>query len=296
MALAPRVVVVHRRSELDALVERHGTRGQAEFFLRSRGRNLAEVQRHHDALQQALAAAGAAISADWRRGQVERSDLDRFAFEPEDLVIAVGADGLVANVAKYLDGQPVVGFDPEPGRNAGVLVHPRDEGLAELLTGIIAGRAPLQPRAMVRASLDDGTTLDALNDVFLGDEGHQSARYRISLADGSSEFQSSSGLIVATGTGATGWAASIAKDRDIGLLPAPDSPELAWFVREAWPSPNTGRQLTAGFLEPGSEVEVLVQADSLVAFGDGMESDRVRATWGQSVRLGVSPRRLQLVA
>ena len=44
-------------------------------------------------------------------------------FGPEDVIIAVGQDGLVANVAKYLDGQPVVGVNPDPQRNPGVLVR-----------------------------------------------------------------------------------------------------------------------------------------------------------------------------
>ena len=55
MALVPRAVVVHRRTELDGLVDEHGTRRQAEFFLRSRGRTLADVQNRHDAQVEALA-------------------------------------------------------------------------------------------------------------------------------------------------------------------------------------------------------------------------------------------------
>jgi len=57
-----------------------------------------------------------AIPSDWRRARVDRADLDRFLFEPEDVVVAVGQDGLVANVAKYLTGQPVIGCNPDPKR------------------------------------------------------------------------------------------------------------------------------------------------------------------------------------
>lgn len=35
----PRIVIVHRRTELQELLDRHSTRGQAEFFLRTRGRS-----------------------------------------------------------------------------------------------------------------------------------------------------------------------------------------------------------------------------------------------------------------
>ena len=33
MTLAPRAVLVHRRTEFQELLARHGTRGQAAFFL-----------------------------------------------------------------------------------------------------------------------------------------------------------------------------------------------------------------------------------------------------------------------
>ena len=122
MSLTPRVVIVHRRTEYDELLATHGTRGQAAFFLSTRGRDIAELEERHRLTQQALETAAAAIPVDWRRGNVERADVSRFLFSPDDVIVVVGQDGLVANVAKYLDGQPVIGIDPEPGRNAGVLV------------------------------------------------------------------------------------------------------------------------------------------------------------------------------
>ena len=63
------------------------------------------------------------MPADWRQALVRRADLDRFLFGPEDVVVAVGQDGLVANVAKYLDGQPVLGVNPAPDLYDGVLVR-----------------------------------------------------------------------------------------------------------------------------------------------------------------------------
>ena len=125
MSLAPRVVLVHRQTELEELVARHGTRGQAAFYLRTRGRRIEDLEARHAGQAAAMVAVSSAIPADWRRGMVERVDLPRFLFGPDDIVVAVGQDGLVANLAKYLDGQLIVGIDPEPGRNPGVLVrHP----------------------------------------------------------------------------------------------------------------------------------------------------------------------------
>ncbi len=296
MALAPRVVLVHRRTEYTELLARHATRGQAEFFLASRGRSIDDVKARHDSLQVSLALVSGSLPDDVRQARVERGDLDRYVFSPEDIIVIVGQDGLVANVAKYLDGQPVIGIDPEPGRNAGVLVPHGAGEAAELIAAVIAGRASTESRAMVQATLDDGQKLIALNELYVGDDGHQSSRYVVTTPAGETERQSSSGVIIATGTGSTGWAASIASDRGLAeILPAPDSAVLGWYIREAWPSRSTGRTLTAGLLGEGEHLEFVVESDTLVAFGDGIEDDYLAVSWGQRLTVGVSDRRLNLV-
>ncbi|MEU4695195.1 hypothetical protein [Actinoplanes sp. NPDC023714] len=292
MSLPPRIVVVSRRSELDELLARHGTRGAAAFFLRQRGRDLDEVTARHEAAQAALTAVGAAIPADWRRGHVERADLPRFLFAPEDVVVAVGQDGLVANVAKYLSGQPVIGVDPEPGRNAGVLVRHRAAAVGALLRDL----PPAGPRTMVVARLDDGQELYGLNEIYIGHAGHQSARYVLADGAGRRERQSSSGLIAGTGTGATGWCASIARERAAAPPPpAPAEEALCWYVREAWPSPATGVSLSAGTLTGREELELTSESERLVAFADGLEQDALELSWGQRIRLAVADRRLNLI-
>jgi NAD kinase len=297
MSLAPRAVLVHRRTEYQELIDRHGTRGQAEFFLRTRGRDIQEVERRHRLTEAALAQVAGAVPADWRHARVERGDLARFLFAPDDIVVVVGQDGLVANAAKYLDGQPVLGIDAEPGRNPGVLVRHRAEDAAKLLRAAAApgleGR--LDPRTMVEAVADDTQRLLALNEIYLGQPGHQTARYRLE-AGNAPEPQASSGVLVGTGTGATGWCRSAWLERGSPLpLPAPAGPELAWFVREAWPSPTTGTEQVHGVLTRDQRLSLTVESDRLVAFGDGIEADALQLTWGQVVRIGIAKTRLRLL-
>ncbi|MET7282018.1 hypothetical protein ABZS29_27560 [Kribbella sp. NPDC005582] len=285
MSLPPRAVIVHRATELSELIAHHGTRQQAGFFLAGRGRDLAELDARHQAQQEALATVSAAIPLDWRRTVAERNDLDRFVFGPEDVVIAVGQDGLVANVAKYLDSQPVIGINPEPGRNPGVLVPHEPAAITELLAV-----REIAERTMVAATTDDGQQLIALNEVYVGHRTHQSARYRLG-----SERQSSSGILIGTGTGSTGWCRSAWQERRSPLtLPGPIDPVLCWFVREAWPSPATGTDNTEGLLKAPDTLTITAESD-LVVFGDGMESDTLTLTWGQRLEIGVAPIKLHQV-
>lgn len=292
MSLMPRVVIVHRRTEYEELLATHGTRGQAAFFLSSRGRDIADLEERHRLTQQALETAAAAIPVEWRRGSVERGDVSRFLFSPDDLVVVVGQDGLVANVAKYLEGQPVIGIDPEPDRNVGALVAHAAHDLPDLLRAT----DQVTEHTMVRATLDDGQRLLALNEIYVGHPSHQTARYELRTPDALAEPQASSGVIVATGTGATGWCRSVALERASQLpLPSPTEPRLLWFVREAWPSPATGTALTEGQLVD-AELHLTIASDRLVAFGDGIEADSLTLTWGQTVRIGRAETALRLVS
>ncbi|MCK9902498.1 hypothetical protein CC117_16545 [Parafrankia colletiae] len=312
--LTPRVVLVHRRTEYAELLERHGTAGQAAFFLASRGRDLAGVRERDAAVTAARQAALAAVPADWRRGEVERSDLDRFLFAPDDLIVCVGQDGLVANVAKYLDGQPVIGVDPEPGRNPGILVRHAVGELAGLLraaAGAARGPVPAVPgqdhggpavhtATMVEAVSDDGQRLLALNEIYVGHPSHQTARYQLAAPDHAgtlhTERQASSGVLVGTGTGCSGWCRSVWQQRSSHLpLPTPDTAGLVWFVREAWPSPSTSTNLVEGLLPAPARIEVRAESERLIVFGDGIETDTITLTWGQRLSVGVAARRLRLL-
>ncbi|MFF3605789.1 hypothetical protein [Streptomyces sp. NPDC002463] len=298
MSLAPRAVLVHRTTEYEELLARHGTHGQAAFFLAARGRSVDAVRERHERTLAALAEVAGAVPLTWRQTRVERADLDRFLFGPEDVVVVVGQDGLVANAAKYLTGQPVIGIDADPGRNPGVLVRHRPDRARRLLPYAAGAGAAVDELTMVEAVTDDAQRLLALNEIYVGPAGHQTARYTLGLdgTDVPPEPQASSGVLVGTGTGATGWLRSLWEQRSSTLaLPAPADARLAWFVREAWPSPTTGTTLVEGLLGAGRGLRLTVESDRLVAFGDGVESDALELTWGQTIHLTASPSRLRLV-
>jgi NAD kinase len=293
-ANGPRAVFVTRETDYELLLARHATRGQAKFFLDTRGQDIDVLEDRHRRLHAALHAARAAVPGEWRQAIVARADLDRFLFGPEDVIVVVGQDGLVANVAKYLDGQPVLGVNPAPDLYDGVLVRLAADRLAPLLPASVAGAALAERRTMVEARLDTGERLLALNEVFVGHRGHQSARYRIACGD-AAEDHSSSGLIVASGTGATGWARSIMEATRRALPLDPQERAVAFFVREPFPSIATGTALRAGKLQATPLSVTSRMNDGGVIFADGIEQDFLAFDWGRGVTLGPAARTLHLV-
>lgn len=290
----PRAVFVVRETDYELLLARHATREQARFFLETRGQNIEAVEALHVRFAEVLKMARAAVPGDWRQALVRRADFDRFLFGPEDVIVAVGQDGLVANVAKYLRGQPVLGVNPAPDRYDGVLVRIAPERIGRLLPAAGHGDGVLEHRTMVEAVLDGGERLLALNEIFIGHRSHQSARYRLSV-EGVEEEQSSSGLIVASGTGATGWARSIMEATGLCVPLTPQEPAVGWFVREPFPSIATGTSLRGGKLAGPALAVVSRMNDGGTIFADGMEQDQLHFDWGRRLTVAPAAHRLTLV-
>lgn len=293
-----RIVLITRRTPLEILLAHHGTHAQARFYLESRGQEMSAHEEAHARLTDGFASVESAIPQDQRRTRVDREQLDRFLFAPDDVVLVVGQDGLVANAAKYLRGQVAAGINPDPERYDGVLCPHAPRAVPSLLGFMESREGPfrIERRTMVLAEREDGQRLLALNEVFVGHRTHQSARYRI-RADERQERHSSSGVICATGTGATGWALSISRERGQKEgLPTPEERRLAWFAREPFPSVATGTGLDSGSLALGQVLELASEmGDEGVIFADGIETDRVEFLSGHTVRLGIAQESLNLV-
>ena len=294
----PRLVVVTRPSPIEELRARHGTKSQAKFYLSSRKQKIEAFEEQTTRIEAGIAAVLAALPPDRRRARVSRDELDRFVFEPEDIVFAVGQDGLVANVAKYLDAQPIVGINANPAQFDGVLCRLRPEHTARALAHAEGrgGGLCTEFRTLAVAEREDGQKLRALNEIFIGHRTHQSARYSLTHR-GCSARHSSSGVIVTTGTGATGWARSIATQRGIvESLPSALDKRLLYLVREPFPSVVTVTAMDTGILEPG---ETLVLTSEMgeggVIFADGIESDALEFVTGQRVAIRADETQARLV-
>lgn len=238
--------------------------------------------------------------------KVERSFLPNFDFGTCEVVVVVGQDGLVANAAKYVGALPIVAVNPDPQRIDGVLMPFSVKQAATAVKRVLDKKFQARKVTLAQAMLNDGQRLLAFNDLFIGAASHVSARYTLEAA-GRVEPQSSSGVIVSTGVGSTGWLSSIFNmtsgvaqfiGGQVKSRPQLDWEErrLAWAVREPFVSRQSQASLVAGWLEERDELIIeSLMPETGVIFSDGVEQDFLPFNSGAIVRVQVSPQRANLV-
>jgi len=306
-----KIVLIVRRTRLDDLIVRFNSRDQARFYVEHLGADFSDYALEDTTYKEARRQAERRLSQLGRLQVVERSFVPNFLFGPEDTVVALGQDGLVANVLKYLNGQLTIGVNPDPDRWEGVLLPFTVGELDRLLPEVFDRRRPVARVSMAKATLNTGETLFGVNDLFIGPKSHTSARYHISIGE-RSEDHSSSGIIVSTGLGSTGWMRSIlagavgiassvtgiklkAADKDKKPFEW-DADFLYFSVREPWPSKTSGAAITFGQITAAAPLLLMSHMpENGVIFSDGIETDYIQFNSGTLATINVAEKKGMLV-
>ncbi|MGV3533875.1 MAG: sugar kinase, partial [Chthoniobacteraceae bacterium] len=111
-----KIVIVSRRTRLEELIVRFNTREQALFYIEHSGGDFGDYLNEDLAYREALRKARLTLEALGRVQMLDREFLPNFVFGPDDIVVSIGQDGLVANILKYLTSQPLIGVNPDPSR------------------------------------------------------------------------------------------------------------------------------------------------------------------------------------
>lgn len=303
-----KIVLVTRRTRLEELVSRFHTPAQAKFYVEHLGADFADYEKEHITYQQSRKDVVNYLESRGRYQIIDRGFLTNFLFGEGDIVVALGQDGLVANTMKYLDGQPLIGVNPDPYRFDGILLPFDVRDVPAVLTDVAQDRRPFKGVTMARASLPGGQVLYAVNDLFIGPKSHTSARYEIRLGD-QKEVQSSSGMIVSTGLGSTAWMKSIVTGafgiaagyehfaRPLSYQPMPwDAEYLQFAVREPFPSKTSATKLVFGQVYRKQAFSLLsMMPENGVIFSDGVEADFLEFNSGTEAVIGVAERQGCLV-
>jgi NAD kinase len=305
-----KIILVVRRTRTDELKARFNTLGQAKFYVEHQGADFSDYLQEDEQYKSAIANAENILSNMGRVHVLQREFLPNFVFGQQDTVVVLGQDGLVANTVKYLNGQPVIGVNPDPQRWDGVLLPFRITDLNNIVPDVFAKRRPFKEVTMAKAILNNGQELYGVNDLFIGPKSHISARYLIKTGD-HEEQQSSSGIIVSTGLGSTGWYKSLMvgamgitqaltgqlTDQSSSDYQFPwDAQYLHFTVREPFPSATSSATLLFGKITAQQPLVLMSQLpENGVIFSDGIEHDFLEFNSGTQATINLAEKRGYLV-
>ncbi|GHO51795.1 NAD(+)/NADH kinase [Ktedonobacter robiniae] len=306
MAAIERIVVVTRKTALEELVQRMNSWAQARFYLEQNQVAFSEYEQADAQYRRAVDFVRQHLPSTVKQHFIDRDFLPTYQFRERDLVVTIGPDGLVINTAKYLTTQPILALNPDPQRIDGVLIPFHYKQVLSVVEQAARGRSEIRHVSMVKATLNDGQRLYAINDLFIGQRSHTSARYLLQLGE-QHEAQISSGIIVSTGAGSTGWLRSIVQGawaiaspqgHEQVLPVAPWDADTLWYtVREPFVSKVSQVNIVFGQLKPGQELVITSQMpDNGVIFSDGIESDYLAFHSGLIARVGLAERKAHFVA
>ena len=301
-----KVFVITRKTRLAELIERFNTVGQARFYIEHAGGDFGEYEREDAVYRKAVADTLRSIPSGLKVHPLDRSLTPTVLFTEKDLIVTLGQDGLVANSAKYVKGQPMIAVNPDPERFDGILMPFLPTDVPDAIASVLGGKGRMREVTMAEARLQDGQCILAFNDLFIGASSHVSARYKITL-EGKTEHQSSSGILVSTGAGSTGWISSVFNMTSsiataMGGTPLQsihmdwEDPRLFFVTREPFISRHSTADLVTGWIGTGEEllVESNMPSGGCV-FSDGIEADLVEFNAGAILRVQRSAEKARLV-
>ncbi len=299
-------IIVRNKTRLEALVERFNTKAQAKFYIERLHGNFEDYEKEHEKFYNSLSLVQQQLSGVIKSKIIDRSFVPSFLFNDKQVVITVGQDGLVANAAKYVNEIPIVAINPDSDRYDGVLLPFNPENFILAVENVVNNRFRVKETFFAEAILNDGQRLLAFNDLFIGASTHISARYKISF-NKKTEEHSSSGIIVSTQAGSTGWLSSvfnmtygmhkfIEKDIEKNKYARLRDNQLMFAVREPFASKKTQTSIQAGILNENSKLVIeSFMPNYGVIFSDGIEKDFLKFNSGSIATIRTAKEKARLV-
>lgn len=298
-------IIVKNKTRLEALVERFNTKSQAKFYIERLGGDFHDYEMEDEIFHDSLNSLQSQLSKVIKHKIVDRVYLPSYIFSDKNLIVVIGQDGLVANTAKYSHTRPIVAVNPDKKRYDGVLLPFDTTNFIGGVESVLSDNYQSQKVNFAEARLNDGQRLLAFNDLFIGASSHISARYKLYFNE-STEEQSSSGIIVSTQAGSTGWLSSVFNmaygvtglfEKNIKpKQPKLKENQLLFAVREPYKSIRTHADISVGLINNQKHlcIESLMPTGGII-FSDGIESDFLQFNSGTIATIGIANETANLV-
>lgn len=297
-------IIVKSKTRLESLIERFNTKAQAKFYIERLGGNFEEYEIEDEIFKDSLNSLQTQLSKVIKNKTIDRQYVSSYIFSIKNIIIVIGQDGLVANTAKYSDNLPIIAVNPDTERYDGILLPFNTSNFIQGVENVLTNKYNAKIMSFAEAKLNDGQRLLAFNDLFIGASSHVSARYKITYKN-KTEQHSSSGIIVSTPAGSTGWLSSIFNmaygvtnmfEKNLTLKqPKLKENDLLFAVREPFKSIRTQTELTAGILRNNTLTIESYMPNNGIIFSDGIEKDFLSFNSGSIATIGIAKETANIV-
>lgn len=297
-------IIIKSKTRLESLIERFNTKPQAKFYIERLGGNFDEYEIEDEIFKNSLNSLQTQLSKVIKNKTIDRQYVSSYIFSKKNIIIVIGQDGLVANTAKYSDNLPIIAVNPDIERYDGILLPFNTMNFVQGVENVLTNKFNSKIMSFAEAKLNDGQRLLAFNDLFIGASSHVSARYKISFKN-KTELHSSSGIIISTSAGSTGWLSSIFNmaygvtnmfEKNLTLKqPKLKEKDLLFAVREPFRSIRTQTEMTAGIIRNNTLTIESCMPNNGIIFSDGIEKDFLNFNSGSIATIGIAKETANIV-
>ncbi|MBI3394779.1 MAG: NAD+ kinase [Spirochaetia bacterium] len=202
-----RAVLAVKRSKWERDLVRYGSRDMVKRLYETQNHNFQRVYDSHKRQESGLERIRTAVP-EWPL--VFREDLDHIDLSGMDCIVSFGGDNHFVFVSHISRDLPVLGINSDPSTSLGALLYFTTDSFVEKISpGNVKLVAEQWTRIEGRIEYADGrrtTVGPATSEISIRSSFSDAiSRYVVRAGEGAWEEQKSSGMLLSTGAGSTGW-------------------------------------------------------------------------------------------
>lgn len=251
-----KILIARKRSILEYDMQKYH-RSEAEMLQRYQkmGMDIEKIKESHEKQLQSLKEIQKALPL---ATVVVGEFLTKKIVRKYQAVVSLGGDNLFLYAASFLINKPIIGINSDPSRSEGAILNFTPKNFSQLVPKLAQGTYKIEPWVRLKTTVNSKTLpCLAVGEVFIGaKERLITSRYSLEF-DGKEEEHKDSGLLIATGTGSTGWyrsAASCCHQKAAKF--SKSTPEARFISTETYYGSLTGRKLAQGTILPGQKIKI----------------------------------------
>lgn len=280
-----KILIATKETKKEFFIRQYGIRGIGRACCeqeQDKNRVLEEHKLHHKNLKRLIKAFNTCQLTPDVKARVDTQTYPSYStkdFRDADIIVSFGGDGEVLDIARHITQKtmgkksPLIWTEKADPSSIGALAVTEDISYSDKVKRLLEKNYKIKKwcRAVGKISGANGMVASdlALNDIYFGDLYSMGmSRYTIKVR-GYKEYQMSSGGIISTQVGLSGWLINIPfRDLYEELPPRNlESPRLDFKIREPSKLTRNGN-LLRGFVDAGEKITITsaMNYDGVVAF------------------------------